>query len=29
MNASFVDYMWNNMPHAPLLAAIDVQTDKP
>ena len=29
MNTSFVDYMWNNMPHAPLPAAIDVPTDKP
>jgi hypothetical protein len=25
----FADYMWNNMPHAPLPAAIDVPVDKP
>jgi len=25
----FADYMWNNMPHAPLPAAIDVPTDQP
>jgi RHS repeat-associated protein len=25
----FADYMWNNMPHAPLPAAIDVPTEQP
>jgi RHS repeat-associated protein len=29
MDTSFVDYMWKNMPQAPLPVAIDVPTDKP